>query len=99
MTTPAQRVPQFLPSDLREELTRGLPMDLDEDLRWWIERFVENVYVRGYSAGYLDGWPAGGAHEERRQARNYGGRTALDNPLSGPATVQHREIDIPDAPP
>jgi hypothetical protein len=107
MTTPTgQRPPGLLPGDLREQLTRGLPPNLDEDLRWWIERFAEDVHARGYSTGYLDGWPSGAAHEERRQGRMLTGRTALDGPFDGPrqgprddATALHSAIDIPDAPP
>jgi len=91
---PQRRAPTPLPGGLREELTRGLPIDLDEDLRWWIERFCEDVYARGYSVGYLDGWPSGAAHEERRTLRAQQGRSALDDPLGG-APARRPVIDMP----
>lgn len=93
-----QRPPQPLPADIREEMAAGLPLDLDEDLRWWFERFVEDVHCRGYGTGFMDGWPAGAAHHERREARRQAALLPSDRPGPGrrhQATVEIEEKSAP----
>ncbi len=70
----SERQPSPVPDELADMID-VIDADIDEDVRWYVERLVELAYHDGYAAGHMRGWASRSKYEGRR---NNMGSHALD---------------------